>query len=129
MRRAILDPTVTEELFSDVRGNANSSEKRLMLAVLVDAIIHLAHGDATGTEARRWIKGGAFGTPAVTFADTCDALGFDRSYLARGILAWVDDPLAHTGSRRTPRRRRVGQPHILTPRAPCRADMEALEGK
>jgi hypothetical protein len=125
MRHAILDPTIAEELFGDVGGKGTSSEKRLMYAVLVDAIIHLAHGDATGIEARRWIKGGAFGTPAITFQDTCEALGFDRDYLARGILAWVDDPLAHKGPRRTPRRRRVVQPRMLTPCAPRRTGTES----
>ena len=118
MKHVVLDATITDELFSDAGESANSSEQRLMYAVLVDAIIHLARGDATGTEARRWIKGDAFGTPAVTFADTCDALGFDHDYLARGILAWVDDPLSHTGSRRTPRRRRIAQSRILMPRVP-----------
>jgi hypothetical protein len=104
-----------EQFFDAVARHTRTPEKRLMLAVLVDALIHLERGGQSGVEARRWIEAGACGTSAVTFAHACDVLGLHREYLARGILAWGDDPSARRGARRAPRHR-ITQPRIVVPR-------------
>lgn len=85
-----LSPSVPDVIlpvqFYDRTGD--SPEKRLIFAVLLDAIVQLQRGDASGAEAaERWI-GGEIDDVPISFSDACEALGFDARSLARGLLAW-----------------------------------------
>jgi hypothetical protein len=65
-------------------------EKRLMFAVLLDAVILLRRRHTPGAaEAERWVRGedGDDESP-FCFRNVCEALGIDPSYLARGLLTW-----------------------------------------
>jgi hypothetical protein len=70
-------------------------EKRLMFAVLLDAVIQLRKRNTSGAaDAERWIRGeGEDGDQPFSFANVCGALGIDPSYLARGLLAWRVQPV------------------------------------
>jgi len=69
-----------------------SGEKRLMLAVLKDAIdIFLKHGDSTEPRTRRlyletveWIRADDGGAP-FSFLNVCETLGLSPSCLRRGL--------------------------------------------
>jgi hypothetical protein len=71
-------------------------EKRLMFAVLLDAVILLRRRNTNGAaDAERWIRGeDAEGDSPFSFDNVCQALGIDPSYLARGLLAWRAQPAA-----------------------------------
>lgn len=61
--------------------------KRLMLAVLLDAVVQLGSRRARRVgEAEEWIGGGGADFP-FSFANNCEALGVESRLLARGLLA------------------------------------------
>jgi hypothetical protein len=70
---------------------ADMPEKRLMLAVLLDAIVQLRRPGSTGAaEASRWIHGeNDADDTAFSFRSVCDALGLDPEYLSRGVFGWA----------------------------------------
>jgi hypothetical protein len=71
----------------------DTPEKRLMFAVLLDAVIHLQKRHTTGaSEAERWIRGldDDGEEPMFSFQNICDALGLESEYLARGLLAFKE---------------------------------------
>ena len=72
---------------------ADMPEKRLLLAVLMDAIVQLRRrGSAGALEAAAWIRGEGIDAPSpFSFAAVCEALGLDPSYLARGVFRWADE--------------------------------------
>jgi len=75
-------------------------EKRLMFAVLLDAVIHLQRRDSRGAaEAVEWIEGEPDGS-VFSFQNICESLGLEPTGLARALLAW------HYGPRTT----RLGVP-------------------
>ncbi len=75
-------------------------EKRLMFAVLLDAVIHLQRRDSRGAaEAVEWIRGEGDGS-VFSFQNICESLGLEPTGLARALLAW------HYGPRTT----RLGVP-------------------
>ena len=63
-------------------------EKRLMFAVLLDAVIHLQRRDSRGAaEVAQWIRDD--GDDSVfAFQSICEALDIEPAMLARGLLAW-----------------------------------------
>jgi hypothetical protein len=70
---------------------ADMPEKRLMLAVLMDAIVQLKRrGSAGAVEAEAWIRGATEGASPFSFAAVCEVLGLEPSYLARGVFRWAD---------------------------------------
>ncbi len=80
--------TVLPVQFFRPTTSSETPEKRLHLAVLMEAIMQLRRGDAfDGGEAACWIAGGVEGA-RITFGDACDVLGFDADQLARGLLSW-----------------------------------------
>lgn len=85
-RRAALDGFPFEGVTSRL---VDMPEKRLMLAVLLDAIIQLRRPGSTGAaEAATWFREGGTDSP-FSFASVCEALGLDAAYLTRGVFAWA----------------------------------------
>ena len=71
-------------------------EKRLMFAVLLDAVIHLQRRDSRGAaEVAQWIREDDEES-VFSFSNICDALGIAPVFLARGLLAW------HSGTASAP---------------------------
>jgi hypothetical protein len=68
----------------------DTPERRLLLAVLLNGMLHLRRGrnDPTALEAARWIRGELDGadTPC-SFASVCEALDLNPGYLARRLLS------------------------------------------
>lgn len=72
-------------------------EKRLLLAVLEDAVITYQRyatstrrrGQRLFREAEAWIASDDVSWPC-SFESVCDALGFDGRYLRQGLRAWCD---------------------------------------
>lgn len=68
---------------------ADMPEKRLMLAVLLDAIIQLRRPGSTGAiEATKWIRDDDPESP-FSFLAVCEVLAIDPVYLSRGVFAWA----------------------------------------
>jgi hypothetical protein len=85
---------------------ADMPEKRLMLAVLLDAIVQLRRSGSTGAiEASRWIHGEGADDSAFSFRAVCDALGLDPGYLSRGVFSWAREPSQVVSMHATPLRR------------------------
>jgi len=86
------DPLLAEQYFDRlIRRASDMPEKRLMLAVLLDAIVHLHRpGSAGAAEAGRWILSES--RSPFTFINICEALGIEATYLTRGLLAWRANP-------------------------------------
>ena len=62
-------------------------EKRLIFAVLMDAVAQLQSGDVDRVlDAECWIRG-EFDDVPITFADACDALGLNADGLADGLIS------------------------------------------
>jgi hypothetical protein len=67
-------------------------EKRLMFAVLLDAVIHLQRRDSRrAAEAVEWIRGKGNGS-VFSFQNICESLGLEPTGLARALLAWHHGP-------------------------------------
>jgi hypothetical protein len=67
-------------------------EKRLMFAVLLDAVIHLQRRDSRrAAEAVEWIRGEPDGS-VFSFQNICESLGLEPRGLARALLAWHEGP-------------------------------------
>jgi hypothetical protein len=91
-RRIVQDTSVPEALlpeqyFDRVTGSVHEMpEKRLMAAVLLDALVQLQRdGTAGSAEVRKWIGSNGRGN-LFSFPNVCEALGLDPSYLARGLM-------------------------------------------
>lgn len=111
---SVPDVVLPEQFFSggDL-GTANSPEKRLMFAVLLDAIAQLRRPDTRlAIEAEEWFRD-ADDDGVFSFTNVCGALGFEPTMLANGILGNESRiagraPLRHPRTSRlriTPRRR------------------------
>ena len=122
---ALLDLFVPESILPEQYfaprpvGLADTPERRLMLAVLTDAVFQLHGADSEGAaEAEAWIRDQQSDAP-FSFRSICEALAIDPSYLANGLLARRGD-----GNRLNTMRLR--QPphgsftHINVPRPPRR---------
>jgi len=95
-RHAALDAIPLECVTSRL---VDMPEKRLMLAVLLDAIIQLRRPGSTGAiEATEWIRDEACESP-FSFPVVCEALGLDATYLTRGVFAWARNAGAVAPSR------------------------------
>ena len=94
-KRAALDASVPDTLLPEqyfdrltARGS-DSPEKRLMFAVLLDAVISLRRRNSSAaTEAELWIRSEDEDDTPFSFRNVCSALGIEATYLARGLLAW-----------------------------------------
>ncbi len=90
-------------------------EKRLMFAVLLDAVLHLQRRHSRGaSEAAEWIEGPDDGSP-FSFQNICECLGLEADGLARALLEWHQGP----GTERLgvpARQLRTAHPRIRPPR-------------
>ena len=104
-------------------GLPDSPEKRLMFAVLLDAISQLRQRQSTrALEAEEWIR--AEGDEGVfSFANVCGVLGFEPLSLANGLLA-KNSPIATRAPLRHPRTSRLR----VTPRRRGQRAAEAAVG-
>ncbi len=67
---------------------SDTPEKRLIFAVLMDAIVQLQRGDASGVaDAEGWIRNEIEGAP-ITFSAACEVLGIEEQGFCRGLLSW-----------------------------------------
>jgi hypothetical protein len=81
---------------------SDTPEKRLIFAVLMDAIVELKRGEGQAAiDAERWIRDETDDAP-IRFSEACEFLGLEAPGLARGLLRWsvqserfdVPDPCA-----------------------------------
>jgi hypothetical protein len=87
---SIPDTLLPDQYFDRLAARAcDTPEKRLMFAVLLDAVIQLQRRNSTGaTEAEIWIRGEEGDDAPFSFRNVCEALALDAAYLGRGLLAW-----------------------------------------
>jgi hypothetical protein len=88
------DTLLPEQYFDRLTARASDApEKRLMFAVLLDAVIQLQRRHTRGAaEAEEWIRADEDSDSPFAFANICVALGIDPLYLSRGLLAWCENP-------------------------------------
>jgi hypothetical protein len=79
--------TILPVQFIDRRLVSDTPEKRLIFAVLLDAILQLRRGDGGALDAERWIRDETDGAP-ISFVEACGVLGIEAQNLARGLLSW-----------------------------------------
>jgi hypothetical protein len=93
---SVPDTLLPDQYFDRLTARAcDTPEKRLMFAVLLDAVIQLQRRNSTGaTEAEIWIRGEEGDAAPFSFPNVCDALGLDPTYLGRGLLSWRATPAA-----------------------------------
>jgi hypothetical protein len=88
-------PLMPSQVSSRPGIDGSSPEKRLLFAVLAEAITALRHGAGARSRAGKrrfaetvaWFASDATGSP-FTFASICDALGLDATYLRSGLQRW-----------------------------------------
>ncbi|HTM10669.1 MAG TPA: hypothetical protein VL754_19945 [Verrucomicrobiae bacterium] len=91
-----LQPDVTAAIERRNGKIANGPERRLMVAVLEDAVLRFRknaaakteEGKAIFAEEQQWLFGPGEDGP-FSFESICDALGIDPSYLRRGLSRWA----------------------------------------
>jgi hypothetical protein len=103
------DTLLPAQYFDDRRGKALEPERKLMLAVLEDAVScfqenHLARCGRSKwlfDDAQRWIfEAGSdwiFG-----FENICSVLGFEPQYIRRGVRRWQEKDLAKQRGAKSP---------------------------
>ena len=80
--------TVLPVQFFTKTSLSDTPEKRLLFAVLMDAIAELARGEGQdAVDAERWIRDETDDVP-IRFSDACELLGLEAPGLARGLLRW-----------------------------------------
>jgi hypothetical protein len=107
-------PLLADQYFDRLAGRASDMpEKRLMLAVLFDAVVQLHRpGSATAVEVTRWIRSES--NSPFAFNSICEAFEIEPNYLARGLLggrARLTD-----GGRFPGRHARISKPRIVAVR-------------
>jgi hypothetical protein len=87
---SVPDALLPEQYFDRLSACASDTpERRLMFAVLLDAVIHLQRRNTTAAaEAERWIRNATAEDFPFSFRSVCEALGINPGYLRRGLLAW-----------------------------------------
>lgn len=100
------DALLSEQYFDTYRRNTHlEPEKRLMLAILEDAINCYQDNYVSRTgkkkrffdEVREWIVS-MDGDWVFSFEQVCDALGLNAAYIRRGLLQWRPNlGAAHAG--------------------------------
>jgi len=85
---SVPEALLPEQYFERLTGGAREMpEKRLMAAVLLDALVQLQREGSSGAaEVRAWMARRTVGD-VFSFESVCDALGINAGYLARGLAA------------------------------------------
>jgi hypothetical protein len=131
VERVFQPSTVLPSQYFDSRPAELGPEKRLMFAVLIDALRCLEMGLARPASRKRtlaeveWWLFRARGDQLFSFDSVCAALQIDPDHLRRGLLGWRDQRLAGKTShmiRRSPVAlcSRLGAPVSRLRRAPRR---------
>jgi hypothetical protein len=105
-------PFEPDILLPDGEGRAEVPEKRLMLGILQDAIFCFRQyrGASDGPsrrffrEAESWLMSDGRDW-AFSFVSICDVLGFDPTYVRRGLREWDARRLASARGESTPRQK------------------------
>ncbi|MCC6849350.1 MAG: hypothetical protein IT294_12685 [Deltaproteobacteria bacterium] len=84
------DAILPEQYFDRLAARTSDTpERRLLFAVLLDAVIQLQRRNTSGSaEAERWIRNESRSDFPFSFRNVCDALGIEPGYLQRGLLSW-----------------------------------------
>lgn len=91
------------QFFGDT-ARSYTPERRLIFAVLWDAIVQLRRSDADAVETERWICDEVENVP-LSFPEVCEALGFEPRGLARVLMGWrAARPIPNTRRTVSPRR-------------------------
>ena len=87
---SVPDVMLPEQYFDRLASRTSDSpERRLLFAVLLDAIIQLQRRNTSGSvEAERWIRNEADSDFPFAFRNVCEALGIEAEYLRRGLMSW-----------------------------------------
>lgn len=87
---SVPDVLLPEQYFDRLATRASDTpERRLMFAVLLDAVIHLQRRNTPASaEAERWIRSDTADDFPFSFRGVCEALGIDAAYLKRGLIVW-----------------------------------------
>lgn len=87
---SVPDALLPEQYFDRLAARTSDTpERRLLFAVLLDAVIQLQRRNTSGSsEAERWIRNEAESDSPFAFRNVCEALGIEPGYLARGLLSW-----------------------------------------
>ena len=87
---SIPDVLLPEQYFDRLTARTSDTpERRLLFAVLLDAVILLQRRNTSGSaEAERWIRNEADSDFPFSFRNLCEALGIEPGYLQRGLLSW-----------------------------------------
>ena len=110
------EPLLPDQWFASIgESTCDVPEKRLLLAVLLDAVICLRQRDVSAAvEAVAWIRGEHGDADRISFVDVCESLGLEPTYLASGILSGFASG-ARAGGRADVRARRDSPAiHIAT---------------
>ncbi len=98
------------------RAATDTPEKRLMFAVLLDAIVQLnGRDERSAREAESWIRDVTPTNSPFSFRHICEALRIDPGYLARGLLA-PSMRASGTSPWMPPRRTRTCHSRLALPR-------------
>ena len=82
-----MSDTILPVQFFDRTVVSDTPEKRLIFAVLLDAIVQLRRDDSAAVDAEHWIRDETDGAP-ISFAEACEVLGIEAQNFARGLLSW-----------------------------------------
>lgn len=87
---SVPDALLPEQYFDRLAARTSDTpERRLLFAVLLDAVIQLQRRNTSGSaEAERWIRNESETDFPFSFRNVCEALGIEPGYLQRGLLSW-----------------------------------------
>lgn len=89
-RQALLRP---QHVGGSASRTTDAPERRLLVAVLMNAILQLRSRDAQDViDAESWVRGDDTTNWPFSFNNICEALGIESSYFARGLLTWRERP-------------------------------------
>jgi len=115
-----LDTILPDQYYATFkRGHYGDPEKRLMVAILEDAVSCLSKDLRTSTrqqrksceEAANWINAEGEDDWIFSFTSVCESLGFDPCYLRRGLTHWAVENRASTAELPRIKKYRSGARH------------------
>lgn len=104
------DALLPSQMLDELTASASDTpERRLVVAVLLDALGHLRRPGSKGaTEAERWIRDSNARYVPFSFFMVCETLGLEPEYLRRGLMCAAAPtgrrfPIRRATRSRTPR--------------------------